>query len=93
MDALSAEIREVGDLIGKHLVHARRGQDPIPRRRTRAIVEQRGEDSHVLGRSAETACAGGVVDAGDFCRGGDEGAAVEVVSGSDVAGGLLVHVC
>lgn len=43
---------------------------------------------------AETACAGGVVYAGDFGGCGDEGTAVEVVSGSDVAGCcLLVHVC
>ena len=92
-DPLPPEIREIRNLIREHLIHALLGQDLIPSRRTSAPVEQRGEDAHVVGRPAETARAGGVVDAGDFCGGGDQGPAVEVVARSDVAAGrLLVQV-
>ena len=47
---------------------------------------------HVVRGSGEAARAGGVVYAGDFCRRGDKGSAVEVVSGPYVARCLLVHV-
>lgn len=92
MDPLPSEIRELGDLVRENFIHALRRQDAVPGRGRRAAVEQRGEDLREVGRPGETACAGGVVDAGYFGRCGDEGSAVGVVSGADVAGGLLVHV-
>ena len=92
-DPLSAKIRELRDLVREHLLHALLRQDPIRRRGGSPTVEQGGEDLRVVRGPAEAARAGGVVYAGDFGRGGDQGSAVEVVSGPYVAGGLLVHVC
>lgn len=92
LNPLSSKIREIGDLIREHLIHALFGQDLVFGRGRGAVVEQRGEDLHVVGGSAETAGPCGVIYAGDFCWRSDEWAPVEVVSRPYVAGGLLVHV-
>lgn len=92
LNPLSSKIRQIGDLIREHLIHAFFGQDLVFGRGRSTVVEQRGEYLHVVGGSAETAGPCGVVYAGDFCRRSDEWAAVEVVSRPYVAVGLLVHV-
>lgn len=61
-DPLPSEIWEITELIGEHLVYAFRTQDASAGCGRDAGVEERGEELHVVGRTGETACAGGVVD-------------------------------
>lgn len=95
--ALSAKIRVVGELIGKHLFNALLAQNPILREWTNTVIEQSSDDLCIISWTCEAACTGAIVDGGDLSGCANNGSFVTVVSCSDLSTAmtrsLLVHMC
>ncbi len=83
-------------MVSEHLVDRGGGEDAALGERRDAVVEERCDYLGIVRRAGETACAGAVIDGGDFVGRDEERAAVWVVAGSCLwtfgCLGLLVHV-